>query len=211
MTNNSDQKTENELHLKWQYKLLPLMSKMLISLTLFFFIASMVQLFYLHSRIEKTPLIGENWLNNAGANQPVYYLEYNLIERRYHQANTSLMSRIWLQYLGFVTGMILALVGATFILGKLRESETTLAVDTSSLKYSLSTSSPGIIMAVLGSAIMITTILVHNPIDVKDDSVFLKSFVIQPENINSKPELPDTLDTPKMKENVIPRPKINFK
>jgi hypothetical protein len=55
-------------------------------------------------------------------------LETNIVERRYHQANVSLMSRVWTRYLGFVTGMVLAMVGSIFILGKLREMESQRAV-----------------------------------------------------------------------------------
>ena len=41
----------------WQRRLLPVMVRMLAGLTIFFFLASFVQLFYLHSRIEKAPSI----------------------------------------------------------------------------------------------------------------------------------------------------------
>lgn len=120
----------------WQERLLPLMARMLIGLTVFFFVASFVQLFYLHTRIENAPTIDVGrLLRTVGAEEPLVEaerlaiqqantaaaLEVNVIERRHHQANVLLMARVWTNYLGFVTGMTIALVGAAFILGQLKE------------------------------------------------------------------------------------------
>ena len=48
-------------------------------------------------------------------------LEQELVARRYEQANLMLSTSLWTRLMGFITGMILALVGAAFILGKLQE------------------------------------------------------------------------------------------
>ncbi|NCB09427.1 MAG: hypothetical protein EOM73_14845, partial [Bacteroidia bacterium] len=47
-------------------------------------------------------------------------LEQESFYRRYNQAELLLMSRIFTKYLGFFTGMILAIVGAVFIIGRIR-------------------------------------------------------------------------------------------
>jgi len=167
----------------WQKKLLPLMIAMLGGLTIFFFIASFIQIYYLHEQINQGPQlnlapalsiidvkdsisVGKDKLNLARW-ATLATLDGQALQSRYHQAKVLLMSRIWTRYLGFVTGMILSLIGAAFILGKLREPETQL--DTEGLwKFSITTSSPGLILAILGTILMITTIVTHHTIEVKD-------------------------------------------
>jgi len=175
--------------MEWQKKLLPLMSRMLIGLTIFFFIASFFQLFYLHKKIENSPKIesSESILTN-GANaseikeehyiQLVQWttlatLEEKTLQQRYHQANVLLMARIWVRYLSFVTGMILCLVGASFILGKIEIASSTIDSKTPQLDFSLKTSSPGIILAAFGTILMLTSVLVHNEIKVTDGPAYL--------------------------------------
>ena len=173
----------------WQKKLLPIMIGMLAVLTLFFFIVSLIQLYYLHSRIEQSPkldlYLALGMLEKDGPRttesdrldfarwKTLSILEGNALERRYHQANVSLMSRIWIRYLGFVTGMILALVGAAFILGKLREPETKLDMEGEGVgKFSITSASPGLILVLLGAILMVTTIVTHHEIKVKDSPLY---------------------------------------
>ena len=178
--------------INWQKRLLPFMAGMVGALTFFFFIASFVQLYYLHNRIEKSPELdlkpalemmsvttqnpeGQDNLEMASWKARVI-LEGHTLQRRYHQANVLLMSRIWTRYLGFVTGMILALVGAAFILGKLREPETKLESE-SFWKLSVTSSSPGVILAILGTTLMLTTIVTHAKIDVRDGPLYIPATV----------------------------------
>lgn len=158
---------------RWQNRLLSTIIKIILGLTIFFFVASLGQLIYLQTRIEKTPGIDKDWIKESTANSQLYQLEYLTIQNRYHQGNTSLMSRIWLQYLGFITGMILAIIGAVFILGKLREPENKIELDASHVKFSILSSSPGLVLAFLGTFIMITTIIDHKKIEIGDASVYI--------------------------------------
>ena len=173
---------------KWQKKLLPFMVIVLSVVMLFFFTASAFQLYYLHQRIEQSPELDLNLAlgalesNPAGASEKdklqigrwktLSILEGNALQRRYHQANVLLMSRIWTGYLGFVTGMILALVGATFILGKLKESESKVDAGSEVWKFSMTTASPGLILALLGTILMITTIIGRYEINVNDGQLY---------------------------------------
>ena len=173
---------------KWQKRLMPFMVTVLSVVMLFFFTASAFQLYYLHQRIERSPELDLNPVlvaiesNPAGASEKdklqiarwktLAILEGNALQRRYHQANVLLMSRIWTGYLGFVTGMILALVGATFILGKLRESESKVDAASAAWKVSLTTASPGLVLAVLGTILMITTIMGRYEIQVNDGQLY---------------------------------------
>lgn len=167
----------------WRRRLLPVMVTMLGALTVFFFAASFFQLFYLHQRIEQVPplpIMGGSPQDIAmGSADPdvlrwraLIALEGHALQRRYHQANVSLMARVWTKYLGFVTGMILALVGAAFILGRLREPQSTLNVDSGVVKLALIASSPGLVLAVLGTGLMITAMLTHTDIDVRDGAIY---------------------------------------
>lgn len=189
---------------RWQNKLLPLMVRMLVGLTIFFLAASFVQLIYLHSRIEKGPVLPNNILTAAGGNgfreinAPNVLLEAHVIDLRYHQANVFLMARIWTNYLGFVTGMTLALVGAAFILGKLEMPLTSMEGRAERATLSLKTASPGITLSVLGVVLMMTTIIVQHPIETKDVAVYVGPRVQSPESLmppEAAPKPPFTTTT----------------
>jgi hypothetical protein len=117
-------KTDAGAESEWQERLRPFMIRMLCGLTIFFLTASFAQLIYLHSRIEKAPALPNSVLvppnGTAEINRASILLEAHVVDLRYHQANVFLMARVWTNYLGFVTGMTLALVGAAFILGQLK-------------------------------------------------------------------------------------------
>jgi hypothetical protein len=192
--NLQEEKAANTSNLntgEWQNKLLPLMKRMIIYLTLFFFIASFGQLIYLQVSINTAPAININQplsllqsVNNINQEEKqsvakleaIILLESNTMERRHHQANVLLMSSIWVRYLGFVTGMILAMIGAIFILGKLEQNEVSeIAGKTVQGEVSIKSASPGIILVVLGAALMIITIVMQDTIQVNDSPVYLQA------------------------------------
>lgn len=169
---------------------LPIAKWMLAGLTVFFFIASFAQLIYLHTRIADTPdlnlmvVISER-IKNASPNQDLLplmelksraALEEYALKRRYHQGNVLLMSRIWISYLSFVTGMILSLIGASFILSRIREPVTKLDADSKVVKLSIASSSPGIILASLGTLLIMVSILTNHSIAVEDQSIYLQTY-----------------------------------
>jgi len=107
-------------------------------------------------------------------------LEEESMDRRYSQAGVLLMARVYTVYLGFFTGMLLAIVGSIFIISKLSEKKSTMDIAyKEQIKLQLISSSPGIIFAVLGTGLMIATIIQHNNIDVKDTPLFLNYPAIQ--------------------------------
>jgi len=173
---------------KWQERLLPVMAGLLIGLTLFFFITTMVQMAYLHWSILHFPPVdinmpaGEALISSAQSFSEVLAarrlevqarMEAYLVERRYHQASVSLMAGLWLRYLGFVTGMIVALVGASFVLGKLREPVTEIAGKISAGDLSIKSASPGIILVVLGVLLMFATIVNRDNYEIQDSATYL--------------------------------------
>jgi len=207
---------------RWQEKLLPLMSGMVIGLAFFFFLASCLQLYLLNKRIWASPklknekafsletdpsLSAQEKLNKLKFNS-LLKLEANLLERRYHQANVSLMARVWIRYLGFVTGMILALVGAVFILGKLQGSVSELDVKAYKADFSLKSASPGLFLAGLGVTLMLITIVTHHEIKVADGAVYTQSWNTQSREFSESQKnekLQPALKMPKTQPSVHPR------
>jgi hypothetical protein len=131
-------------------------------------------------------------------------MEEKSLDRRYSQGGLLLASRIFTKYLGFFTGMIMAIVGAVFIIGKLQESSSDIegAVG-DQMKLKIVSSSPGIIFGVLGTVLMLSTILQHAEIELKDQPLFLNSYNVQLNSINKGNPVGGT-DTP-----VIPDDNIN--
>lgn len=176
--------------IRWQVNQLPLIRRMIIALTMFFLLISLAQLFYLQLKISRqdsqeisTTVQSVKDSDSISFEQKIellkmkalILLENESLERRHHQANTSLMSRIWIKYLGFVTGMILAIVGALFILGKFKEKDSSLHAKSEAAEFSLSTASPGIFLAVLGTILMSITIFVNHEIEVNDGLIYMNN------------------------------------
>jgi hypothetical protein len=174
--------------IKWQERLLPLMSRMIIGLTIFFFVASFVQLVYLHWTISHGPRMDSRQISDIVSLDPnaapedvlaaarlkvLAALEVSALERRYHQANVLVMSSVWTRYLAFVTGMILALVGSSFILGKLQEPASEMIGRSGVAEFSFRSTSPGIILAGLGVILMITTLVMRHETIVTDRATFM--------------------------------------
>ena len=132
---DSEPPTSRDLML-WQKRLLPFMQVMLVALTLFAGISNAVEVWLVQKHIQQSHEINLNivWgsIENSNVHDPfavarwktLAMLENDAMERRYHQGTAIIMSRVYIIFLGFVTGMVMALVGATFILGKLRVRKT---------------------------------------------------------------------------------------
>ncbi|MDZ7344736.1 MAG: hypothetical protein ONA90_09530, partial [candidate division KSB1 bacterium] len=170
--------TESLATQRWQARIRPWMQVVVTGTIVFFLIASGWQIWYIHQRIVQAPELKLDFPTSAPAAEQEQWrsltkLEAYSIQQRYHQANVILMSRIWTTYLGFVTGMILAIVGAAFILGKLREQSSQISGETEFWKISIASTSPGLVMVVLGTVLMLTTILVHHKMDVKEGAIYV--------------------------------------
>ena len=84
-----------------------------------------------------------------------------------------LMTRVYIIFLGFTTGMVMAMVGATFIIAKLHESESKVEAGSGTWKIALATASPGLVLAFFGATLMLATIWARTEISVRDSSVYL--------------------------------------
>ena len=120
-------------------------------------------------------------------------MEEKSLDRRYSQGGLLLASRIFTKYLGFFTGMILAIVGAVFIIGKLQESSSDIeGAMGDQMKLKIVSSSPGIIFGVLGTVLMLSTILQHSEIELKDQPLFLNPYNIQVNSIGKSATTQET-------------------
>jgi len=177
---------------RWQNRLLPMMIVVLIGLAVFFCATTLYQLRFIQQQVLRSPVAAADstFVRNAerihSASDPVTLsgltwstmatMEANVVARRYHLAHVTLASRLWARYLGFITGMILALVGAAFILGKIREERSQLDIEGPAIgKFAIASSSPGLIMATLGTFLMMATIVTNPEIKVQDGPVYLGS------------------------------------
>lgn len=172
----------------WQKRLLPFAVTAISLMAIFFFISSIVQIDRLSDRItpppndkiEKTLAAFESKSPDASlANldyikwKSLILLEQETVNHRYAQVNATLLLRAWTRNIGFLTGMIMALIGAIFILAKLREGETSLAGEGGGAKATLVTSSPGIVLAVLGTILMSVTIVSGFEFSTTDAPVYI--------------------------------------
>ncbi len=188
---------KNKQLFQWQNRLLPWMIAVPSVLICAFIIIGTIKLngfekFVYRENAErselKIPAPTDSGFQNAK------YMEwYSLVKmeelslnRRYNQGGVLLMSRIYIKYLGFFTGMILAIVGSVFIISKLKEEVTELEGSVQEkTKFKLVSSSPGIIFGLLGTLLMMTTILTHSEITVKDMPLYLNTY-----NITGSQDIP---------------------
>lgn len=180
----------------WQDRLLPLMRAVLISFTVFFFATTLYQAYVLQNRIYK---LGHEELKlpsaatSPGTSDPAVSLEVYAIRQRYQHNAIILASRSWIIYLGFITGMILAMVGATFVLGKIQEPSSELVAKGSGAELSFKSASPGLILAVLGTALMISTMAFRADMSVSDVPLYFRGTVLPATERNSQGSQPEAL------------------
>ena len=156
---------------KWQNKLLPWMVTLLSIALLFFLVATLVQLFSLQSRINAVPALQP--AVGQDAQSQLLNLEAYSIQRRFHVGGLMMMARLWVVYLGFVTGMILALVGAAFILGKLEEQQSEASGKIMDATFAFKSTSPGLIMTGFGTVLMLGTLLTPQKIAVEEQPLYV--------------------------------------
>ncbi len=107
--------------------------------------------------------------------QAKYNLEQESIARRYALANLTFESRLWTRFMGFVTGMILALVGAAFVLGKLQTDASELGASSQGVSVTIRSASPGIILAALGTVLMSIAIFVEASVTTRDVAIYFSN------------------------------------
>ncbi|WP_439695083.1 hypothetical protein ACFGVS_18410 [Mucilaginibacter sp. AW1-7] len=197
---------------KWQKSLLPFMQIAIVLLTVFYLVASYLQFNAVTEKIQK-PISADlskitdvytlgKMTNNAitSADKKMMIqatFEAYTVQARQQNLEVLLMSRTWIKYLGFITGMILCVVGCTFILGKLSDKNPTSGTATvSQAQVSIKSNSPGLIMAALGTILIVTSIITHQNIEKTDGNIYLNS------DVNTSVIVHDTVILTKFKEQI---------
>ena len=100
---------------------------------------------------------------------------------RYRQVNLVMLTRAWTRYMGFVTGMVLAMVGAVFILGKLQESVSKFEAGQGEHgRVAFESASPGLFLAFFGTFLMALSIWLTVDVTSRDAAVYVAPFVSLP-------------------------------
>lgn len=168
----------------WQNKLLPFMVIVPVLLVTTFIVLATIQMTKFDTLLDEKPdsalmariipASGEVLSQDKAKWETLTFLEQQSLDKRYRQGGLLLMSRIYTKYLGFFTGMLMAIVGAVFIIGKLSIGRSSVNMSAKDLiKANVVTTSPGIIFGVLGTVLMALTILQHNDITVQDSPLYL--------------------------------------
>lgn len=183
----ADSLAERRALARWQSRLLPFMSASIVILGIVFFVISLRSVTSIGSFLQEDSSASVTAKVNALLAQPttqplsngdvmqrgLLLLESDTLTLRYRQASALLMSRIWTRQLAFNTGMVLALIGAVFIIGKLRESSAEVNVSNAAWKAGITSTSPGLILAFMGVVLMAIALIVQPPIDIKDRAIYL--------------------------------------
>jgi hypothetical protein len=195
--------------LRWQRTLLPFMMLAISVVAIYFFVSTSIQLRVTEARLEDSASTRQvsdllaimTKKLESPPDSTAESIEFNTraaleataLEARYHEADVVLITRLWIKYLTFLTGMILAFVGSIFILGKMTETPSQFSGDAGVWKFAAASASPGLVLAFLGTILMVVGLLVQFPVDVKDSPVYLQGTTIN-SGPQSASQLPEPLD-----------------
>lgn len=178
----------DEQLVRWQRRVLPLMVGLIAGLAVFFFAATALQLWKLDEGIRAGPTLpaaailrdatcpaGQSAADCLALRRSdtAALLEADLVAKRYHQGTQLLTASIWSRYLGFVTGMTLALIGASFVLGKIETAESNAEGQAGGWRVSLKTASPGLVLCLLGTVLMIAAMTTQAELRGVDRAVYV--------------------------------------
>lgn len=184
--------TMTELDQKLYGRILPAVIGIPVVFLLLFIVVSMLQLREINSRIEEgqsqTVKDMINHLNPKDSISEIHrqfltlaVLEEESLSERYRQGHYSLVSRSFKQFLGFFTGIIMVIVGSVFVLLKLREEVNADASRGEGWKFSLVTSSPGVVFGIVGAVLISIASTTNDKINVRDSGLYLtREYLVAP-------------------------------
>lgn len=205
----------SNLSVRWQLKLLPLMRAALVLMAIYFFVASLLQYQQVYQDISQQPTSSLRSLESARGDpdavrfRTMVALEQDVMALRYRHLNATLLLRTWTRYTGFLVGMLLALTGGFFILGRLKEDPTHLAAEGGGARFDLATQSPGIVLAILGTALMMVTIWVRFDIELRDKPVYVLPWGLERNQATSGPKESPSIGAKNPKEIPLKAAKIS--
>lgn len=196
MDNPDSTPAADKQRMAWQTKLLPFVVIFLPLLCVVYFWIYVNQIGKIEGRRQReeaqsiTQQINALTRKNSSIEEKLYTAELLALLHRHQSADDVIDSRMLTISLSFLTGVILAFVGAIFILGKFSEDPTKLEASQEKLRLSLVSSSPGIILSTLGVALICICIVSKTSIDVKDEALYLNGefhFPTKPDSVQKAP------------------------
>ena len=171
----------------WQRKLLPFMVSMLALMAIVAVVSNFYQAHVMREYIgtvhdiDLTPTWNPATLDNATAADQIAWaqwrtlalLESTALRNRNQRANAVLMGRVYLIFIGFSIGVMMSLIGAVFILGKMQEPLSKVESGTGAWRFAVESSSPGLILAVLGTTLILATIWSRSVLEVEERPLYV--------------------------------------
>jgi hypothetical protein len=181
---NAQLPTLDQSDSSWQLKLLPFMTRAIAVMGFLFFISSFVQFQLMYHELKVRPesarfvIPSTSSINGIQSAESLRWngllaLEHETLVAREKTMNAVVLRQASLLHLGFLTGMVLCLVGAVFVLGRLQTPESSLSGQVHDLALALNTSSPGIVLAALGCALMCVTLFHQYQFNLPDKTVYV--------------------------------------
>jgi hypothetical protein len=172
--------------IRWQNRMAPLMAGAVVVTAVFFAFIMLVRFSSIEATLQEAPptQLAVTWTRQGiepttwrdqqqlASSEANFGLERELIARRYRVASAIMSLRLWTRLMGFLTGMILAMVGAAFTLGKLDAPESEIVGGASGATLSVKSASPGIVMAILGTVLIGMSLVVPVTAEVRDTAVY---------------------------------------
>ena len=101
-------------------------------------------------------------------------LEIDVMAHRAQRSSALLSTRTWLRFMSLIYGAILTVIGAAFVLGRVRSSKIETTAEYGDFKASVISSSPGLILAFLGCVLIVVPNVSQQTISIDDTSSFIE-------------------------------------
>lgn len=176
---------------RWQRAVLPFMVSALVLAAMFFGWTTYAFFDRLQSELtyrkaEVHALIDRVDSGMNGAANPVYRdwavratLEQAALEQRFNVQVAIVKGRLWSRFMGFLTGMLLALTGCVFVLGKLR-TDIDFSGTASGASAIVKTTSPGVYLALLGTVVIGMALAMPGTVESTDAAIYLPGGAASP-------------------------------
>lgn len=102
-------------------------------------------------------------------------LEYDTLNKRHEMTSSYLATRTWLRFMASAFGAILIFIGSIFVLSKIETRVPTVFTvggEEKAQNFNLNTTSPGLILALFGSLLMLLPLMVKQNISTDDTASF---------------------------------------
>ncbi len=107
-------------------------------------------------------------------------LESDVMTLRQERAAASLATRTWMRFMSLIFGAIIIVIGAAFALGRVTGPLTRGSVKLKDIGISFLSSSPGLILAILGAILIAIPNVTQQVIETNDQSTYLAPATISP-------------------------------